>query len=87
MAQINEHAERAERERGELIGKNVRLADELLQKLKEETGKAKEANQMNAALLGTIEAASLREIELSKNYEAALLKLKCFERILAEGRK
>lgn len=84
---INEQSQRWEKERQKLVLDNMRYCQGLSEKLEVERKKAIELDQLTEDLMKNIRSASEREIELSRQHEDLLLKVKCYQRVLSEVKK
>lgn len=65
----------------------MRYCQVLTEKLESERKKSTELEQLSEALMKNIRSASEREIELSRQHEELMLKVKCYQRVLAEINK
>jgi hypothetical protein len=74
-------------ERTKICSENLKMIEGLSEKMKKQAITIEETNELNQALMKTIEAASRRESELSRKYETLLMKVKCYEKIVSGSSK
>jgi len=74
-------------ERMKICSENLKLIEGLGEKMKKQAATIEEMTELNQALVKSIEASSQRESEISRRYDAVLIKVKCYEKIISGSSK
>lgn len=74
-------------ERSKICSDNLKMIEGLSEKMKKQAMTIEEMNELNQALIKTVEASSKRESEISRKYDTLLMKIKCYEKIISGSSK